>query len=78
MYVRSSDDAHLARDLRAQEYDVESDGDVLSVRTGQPDEVGVIAHRAGLVVYELGPRTGSLEDAFLAMTGPHQEERGDQ
>lgn len=78
MYVRSSDDAHLARDLRAQGYDVESDGDVLSVSAGQPDEVGVIAHRAGLVVYELGPRNGSLEDAFLAMTGPQQEERGDQ
>jgi ABC-2 type transport system ATP-binding protein len=41
----------------------------LTVSGVSTDEVGVIAAANGVVLHELSPRTGSLEQAFLRMTG---------
>ena len=36
-------------------------------------EVGELAARNGIVLHELSPQTGSLEDAFLKATASAQE-----
>jgi ABC-2 type transport system ATP-binding protein len=36
-------------------------------------EVGELAARSGIVLHELSPQTGSLEDAFLQATASAQE-----
>ncbi len=38
--------------------------------------IGELANRSGVVLHELSPRTGSLEDAFLQVTAGAQEYRG--
>jgi ABC-2 type transport system ATP-binding protein len=57
---------------------------VTSVETGALDidgvdseEVGRIAHDRGIVIYELTPRTTTLEDAFLELTRDDVEYRAD-
>jgi ABC-2 type transport system ATP-binding protein len=40
--------------------------------------VGQVAADAGVVLHELSPQTGSLEDAFLRATAPTQEYRSQE
>jgi ABC-2 type transport system ATP-binding protein len=48
---------------------VDRDGDVLNVLGATPEEVGEIAGHEQLAVLGLAPRTRSLEEAFIALTG---------
>jgi ABC-2 type transport system ATP-binding protein len=66
--VRCSDTAQLRRILDGAGADVEADGEVLSVRTMASDEIGRCAFDAGIVIYELSPQVGSLEERFLQWT----------
>ncbi|MCW2817540.1 MAG: transporter related, partial [Marmoricola sp.] len=45
-----------------------SERDVLTVQGLTSQEIGTIAGSAGLTLWELSPRSGSLEDAYLALT----------
>jgi ABC-2 type transport system ATP-binding protein len=66
--VRCSDTAKLARELEASGAVVVRDRDVLTVRGLAIEAIGQCAFDAGLVVHELSPRTGSLEERFLEWT----------
>jgi ABC-2 type transport system ATP-binding protein len=44
-------------------------GDVLDVEGATPQDIGEVARRHGLAVYEMTPVRASLEAAFMALTG---------
>ncbi|MGD0557199.1 MAG: ATP-binding cassette domain-containing protein [Streptosporangiaceae bacterium] len=50
---------------------------VLDIDGADSEEVGRIAHDRGIVIYELTPRTTTLEDAFLELTRDDVEYRAD-
>jgi ABC-2 type transport system ATP-binding protein len=66
--VRASRLAQLAALLTGPGVSVERDGDVLVVEGLSTDEVGTIAAHAQITVLELSRQSGSLEDAYLALT----------
>ena len=68
--VRASRRSNLAAELQAAGATVElrDDGSLL-VRGLSMEEIGERAHAADIVLHELAPTTGSLEDLFLSMTG---------
>jgi ABC-2 type transport system ATP-binding protein len=74
--VRSTDPEPLARELLAAGAQVApQDGGVLHVRGASVDDVGIAARRCGVTVLELGTESGSLEDAYLQLTGDAVEYR---
>jgi len=67
--VRAQDPVSLTRALERRGHRVDRDGDVLNVLGATPEEVGKIAGDEQLAVLGLAPRTRSLEEAFIALTG---------
>ncbi|WP_149205196.1 ABC transporter ATP-binding protein [Actinotalea subterranea] len=74
--VRTTDPEALARELLTAGADVTpQDGGVLQVHGASVDDVGTAARRCGVTVLELGAESGSLEDAYLQLTGDSVEYR---
>ena len=70
-FVRSTDGTRLARELQRGGAITEPRGiDGLVVRAMSLDEIGERAFTAGIVVRELSPLPGSLEELFLEWTAP--------
>jgi ABC-2 type transport system ATP-binding protein len=67
--VRAQDPVRLTGALERRGHRVDRDGDVLNVLGATPEEVGNIAGHERLAVLGLAPRTRSLEEAFIALTG---------
>src|SRR5215208_5540929 len=67
--VRTQDPVRLSEALERRGHRVEHQGDVLHVLGATPAQVGEIAGHERLAVLGLAPRTRSLEEAFLALTG---------
>jgi ABC-2 type transport system ATP-binding protein len=67
--VRAQDPVGLAGALERRGHRVDRDGDVLNVVGATPEQVGEIAGRERLAVLGLAPRTRSLEEAFITLTG---------
>ncbi len=67
--VRAQDPVLLTAALERRGHRVDRDGDVLNVLGATPEEVGKIAGDEQLAVLGLAPRTRSLEEAFIALTG---------
>lgn len=67
--VRSPQLTELGQLVRADGGVVSAlDGDVATVRGLSSDQIGTLAARSRLTLYELSPQAGSLEDAYLALT----------
>jgi ABC-2 type transport system ATP-binding protein len=67
--VVSPEHQRLADELRAARATVTADADgSLTVAGATAREVGELAARAGITLWELAPQEGSLEDAYLALT----------
>lgn len=45
------------------------DGEALVIRGATPEEVGLVAHEAGVALTGLLPRARTLEAAFFELTG---------
>ncbi|GEK20546.1 ABC transporter ATP-binding protein [Cellulomonas xylanilytica] len=74
--VRTTDPEPLARELLAAGAQVvRQEGGVLRVRAASVEEVGTAARRCGVTVLELGSESGSLEEAYLELTGEALEYR---
>jgi ABC-2 type transport system ATP-binding protein len=74
--VRSPHAARLAEVIAAPDVRVRNLGtDLIEVQGVDAEQVGLAAHVSGIVLYELAPRQGSLEDAFMEMTGEAVEYR---
>ena len=74
--VRTTDPEPLVRELLAAGAQVTGrDGDVLHVRAASVEDVGTAARRCGATVLELGTEAGSLEEAYLELTGEAVEYR---
>ena len=67
--VRAQDPVRLTGALERRGHRVDRDGDVLNVLRATPEEVGEIAGHEQLAVLGLAPRTRSLEEAFIVLTG---------
>ncbi|MGY1615845.1 ABC transporter ATP-binding protein [Geodermatophilus sp. SYSU D00691] len=80
--VRTPDPEAFADLLRARGLEVSSDGplagdrEALWVRAGSTDEVGRIAAAHAVTLLELTARQGSLEEAYLQLTGEAAQYRG--
>ncbi len=67
--VRTPERGRLAEQLRSAGAAVTPEGDdVLVVEDATSQHIGTIAGQAGITLWELAPQTGSLEDAYLALT----------
>lgn len=68
--VRSPQAQRLAEMLTAAGIDIEHQpaGELIDVRGTSSEQVGELAAAHGIVLHELSPQTGSLEDAFLSAT----------
>ncbi|SFJ75778.1 ABC transporter ATP-binding protein [Cellulomonas sp. KH9] len=74
--VRTTDPEPLARELLALGAQVvPQEGGVLQVRGTSVDEVGTAARRCGATVLELAAESGTLEEAYLQLTGDAVEYR---
>ena len=74
--VRTPDAARLRGLLASPGVTVSSDQPgVLTVAGMASDQVGTVAGRSGITLYELVPQHASLEDAFLELTGGSVEYR---
>ena len=77
--VRATDPARLAEVLRQAGGSTEARGpDALVVRGLPIDEIGERAFTAGIVLHELSPQAGSLEELFLTWTAPAVRRPGGQ
>ncbi len=66
--VRATDLARMTALVEQAGATTTLDTDVLTVEGLSSDRIGIIAAREQLTLLELSPRTGSLEDAYLALT----------
>ena len=66
--VRAQDPGRMEQVLQGRGFWGETQGDTLLVRGATPEQVGVIAHEEGLVLFGLAPRARSLESAFFSLT----------
>ena len=67
--VRTPQQSRLAEQLRAAGVAAEpTDHETLTITGASSQQVGEVAGRAGITLWELTPSTGSLEDAYLALT----------
>lgn len=74
--VRTTDPEPLAHELVSVGADVAPQGGgVLHVRGASVDDVGTAARRCGVTVLELGTESGTLEEAYLQLTGDAVEYR---
>lgn len=71
--VRSPQQAQLRTALIAAGLSVTDVGDALEVTEAPIEQVGDIAGRAGVFLHELSGQSGSLEDAFIRLTGESVE-----
>jgi ABC-2 type transport system ATP-binding protein len=68
--VRTPYPDHLLASLERRGHSAQRAGDHdLIVPGATPEQVGIAAAEDGLTLYRLAPRTRSLEDTFLALTG---------
>jgi ABC-2 type transport system ATP-binding protein len=67
--VRAQDPVRLTGALERRGHRADCDGDVLNVLGATPEEAGEIAGHEQLAVLGQAPRTRSLEEAFIALTG---------
>ncbi|GGL96321.1 ABC transporter ATP-binding protein [Nakamurella endophytica] len=74
--VRSPQLPQLAELLRGQGIRVSEQDGALSVSASPIEQVGELAGRAGIVLHELASVTGSLEQAFMQLTGDAVEYGG--
>jgi ABC-2 type transport system ATP-binding protein len=71
--VRTPDTTRLRAALTAAGIPVDDNGpDRIVARGASPEAVGRAVAAAGVVVYEMSPVGGSLEDAFLRLTTPQE------
>ncbi len=75
--VRSPQADTLRLALLDKGFDVRTEDDALLVSGVSTDQVGDIAATNGVVLHELSPQAGSLEQAFMRMTGDAVEYRTD-
>lgn len=71
--VRCSDPQRLQQVLARAGAGVVTDSDALTVRGMAIEEIGQCAFDAGIVVHELSPHAGSLEERFLRWTSNTEE-----
>ncbi|HET6710883.1 ABC transporter ATP-binding protein [Amycolatopsis sp.] len=71
--VRSPQLAELRDALQRASAGVTGDGTALVVSGMDSDKIGEIAAANGIVLHELSPQTGSLEQAFMQITGDSVE-----
>jgi ABC-2 type transport system ATP-binding protein len=77
VFVRASDPAALTAALSARRASVAPINDKgLSVTGLTSDEVGEVAHVAGVTLYELTPQRASLEEVFMELTADAVEYGG--
>jgi ABC-2 type transport system ATP-binding protein len=67
--VRSPQLPQLQQVLAAQGIQTSADGDGLAVLNAPIEQIGDLAAANGLTLHELSLRRGSLEDAFISLTG---------
>ncbi|WP_197319605.1 ABC transporter ATP-binding protein [Saccharomonospora sp. NB11] len=75
--VRSPQLDVLAKVLRAQGAEVVDDDEALLVSGLDSSRIGELAHEHGAVLHELSPQRGSLEEAFMQITGDAVEYHAD-
>ncbi|MET9344779.1 ATP-binding cassette domain-containing protein [Nonomuraea sp. NPDC003804] len=74
--VRTPDPAELAAVLSAEGASVRPDGaDGLTVTGLSATRIGELAHQRRIMLYELAPRTASLEQAFMELTADRADHR---
>src|SRR5690606_35597154 len=73
VFVRSPKLSALEEALKKAKFTVDKLDGGLSVRAAKTDDIGRVAHKANIPVFELTNRTASLEDAFLEITDGAQE-----
>ncbi len=67
--VRSPEGTRLAEIVRAEGGDVTGlEGGVLEITGSTAEQIGILAARSGIVLYELTPVQASLEEAFMNLT----------
>ncbi len=75
--VRSPQAGRFGDLVRAEGAMVTISGDAVEVRGATSAELGELAAKHGVVLHELSPQSGSLEDAFLELTRSTQEYRAE-
>jgi ABC-2 type transport system ATP-binding protein len=73
--VRSPQLEQLRSVLLRKDLHVRDDGDGLIVSGMDSAELGTLAAAEGVVLHELSPQRGSLEEAFFHLTGDSVEYR---
>jgi ABC-2 type transport system ATP-binding protein len=68
VFVRVDKPSELEKSLAKVGFSYEKSGKGLTVNKVKTDQVGKLAHAAGLTVLELAAHTASLEQAFLELT----------
>jgi ABC-2 type transport system ATP-binding protein len=76
--ARASEPGQLARLVNEAGGTTKMEGDVLMVAGLSSDEIGTLAARAQITVFELSPQAASLEDAYLALTRDTIDYRTDE
>lgn len=75
VFVRASNLGVLKKALEAKNLKIEESDSGLKVFDTKTDEIGKLAHTAGVTILELANRNASLEDAFLQLTAEAEEYR---
>ncbi len=73
VFVRTTNLLSLEKSLEKAGLKFEKDKKGLAIKTAKTDDIGKLAHAAGLTVLELTQHTASLEEAFLELTEDVQE-----
>ena len=73
VFVRSGNLTKLKNVLKEKSFSVTATDGGLEVSGAKTDEIGRLAHAAGLSILELANRNASLEDVFLELTEGTQE-----
>ena len=73
VFVRSGNLAKLQDILRKKSFLITTTDGGLEVTGAKTDEIGKLAHTAGLSILELATRNASLEDVFLELTEGKEE-----
>jgi ABC-2 type transport system ATP-binding protein len=69
VFVRTNNVTTLVQTLTASGFSSTTDAaDTLTVSGATSDQVGELAHSAGVILYELTPQRASLEDVFMELT----------
>ena len=75
VFVRAESIDQLEEVLRKQGINITKEEDGLIAEGVSTDTVGSVAHKEGVMLYELSGRSASLEDVFLSLTSESQEYR---